>query len=144
MGEMLQDGGNKWRGMLYGMTGRAGYGVENRPIWNVWDTFGIQNSEMIGYWVSYNPVKTNSQETLATIYRQKGDKTLIALATWAKSDSKVKLSIDWKELGLDPKNVMLHAPAVDGFQEAATWNVGDEITVPQGKGLLILVEKKLH
>jgi hypothetical protein len=33
---------------------------------------------------------------------------------------------------------------VDGFQEAATWNIGDEITVPQGKGLLILVEKKLH
>ena len=50
MGEMLEGGGNPWRGMLYGMTGRSPR-VDNGPLWKLWDSFGMQNSEMIGYWV---------------------------------------------------------------------------------------------
>ena len=59
MGEMLEGGGNPWRGMLYGMTGRSPR-VDNGPLWKLWDSFGMQHSEMIGYWVKDNPVKTNS------------------------------------------------------------------------------------
>lgn len=139
MGEMLQDGGNPWRGMLYGMTGRSPR-VDNGPIWKLWDSFGMQNSEMIGYWVKDNPVKTNSGKTLATIYRHTGDRTLISLATWEDGDAKVSLSIDWNALGLDPATATLHAPAINGFQTESTWKPGDEITVPKGKGLLIIVE----
>lgn len=139
MGEMLQDGGNPWRGMLYGMTGRSPR-VDNGPIWKLWDSFGMQNSEMIGYWVKDNPVKTNSGKTLATIYRHTGDRTLISLATWEDGDAKVSLSIDWAALGLDPSTATLHAPAIDGFQTESVWKPGDEITVPKGKGLLIVVK----
>lgn len=65
MGEMLEGGGNPWRGMLYGMTGRSPR-VDNGSLWKLWDSFGMQHSEMIGYWVKDNPVKTNSEKTLAT------------------------------------------------------------------------------
>ena len=72
MGEMLEGGGNPWRGMLYGMTGRSPR-VDNGPLWKLWDSFGMQNSEMIGYWVKDNPVKTGSEKTLATVYSHMGE-----------------------------------------------------------------------
>ena len=53
---------------------------------------------MIGYWVKDNPVKTNSDKTLATIYSHPGEKTLISLATWEDGDAKVTLSVDWAKL----------------------------------------------
>ena len=141
MGEMLEGGGNPWRGMLYGMTGRSPR-VDNGPLWKLWDSFGMQHSEMIGYWVKDNPVKTNSEKTLATIYRHTGEKTLISLATWEDTDAKVTLSVDWTALGLDPSKVTLYAPEIENFQPETTWKPGDEITVPKGKGLLISVQQK--
>ena len=139
MGEMLEGGGNPWRGMLYGMTGRSPR-VDNGPLWKLWDSFGMQNSEMIGYWVKDNPVKTGSEKTLATVYSHMGDKALISLATWEDTDAKVKLSIDWAKLGLDPSKVTLHAPAIENFRQETTWKPGDEIVVPKGKGLLIIAK----
>ena len=139
MGEMLEGGGNPWRGMLYGMTGRSPR-VDNAPLWKLWDSFGMQGSEMVGYWVKDNPVKTGSEKTLATVYSHMGDKALISLATWEDTDAKVKLSIDWAKLGLDPSKVTLHAPAIENFQQEATWKPGDEIVVPKGKGLLIIAK----
>lgn len=142
MGEMLQDGGNRWRGMLYGMTARMPWSKEldNRSMWQLWDSFGIQRSEMIGYWVSNNPVKTGKEKTLATTYRIKGEKTLVSVATWEAEDARIHLNIDWEALGLDPKKAKLHAPVVENFQEEATWKIDDEIVVPKGKGLLIIIE----
>ena len=139
MGEMLEGGGNPWRGMLYGMTGRSPR-VDNGPLWKLWDSFGMQNSEMIGYWVKDNPVKTGSEKTLATVYSHMGDKALISLATWEDTDAKVKLSIDWAKLGLDPSKVTLHAPAIENFQQETTWKPSVEIVVPKGKGLLIIAK----
>lgn len=141
MGEMLWEGGNKWRGMLYGMTGRnPGYGVDNRPLWKFWDEFGMKGSEMIGYWVKDNPIKTGREKTLATIYRKTGTKTLVSLATWEDHDVDVTLQIDWAKLGLDPAKVSLHAPAIENFQPEKTWKPGDTVTVPKGKGWLIVIE----
>lgn len=139
MGEMLEGGGNPWRGMLYGMTGRSPR-VNNGPLWKLWDSFGMAGSEMIGYWVKDNPVKTGSDKTLATVYRRQGERTLISLATWEDSDAEVTLSIDWGALGLNPSKVTLHAPAIENFQTEGNWRPGDKITVPKGQGLLIIAE----
>jgi hypothetical protein len=144
MGEMLQDGGNPWRGMLYGMTGRLPWKGAKliKPIWKLWDEFEIEKSDMVGYWVSGNPVKTNSDNTYATAYVNKGNKTLISVATWAESDDKINLKIDWEKLGLDPANAELFAPAIDGFQPEKIWNPNESVIVPKGKGYLIIVQKK--
>ena len=88
MGEMLQDGGNPWRGMIYGMTSRAPWSGDPSAIWKLWDEFGINDSEMIGYWVDDCPVKTGRPDVLATVYKKNGS-TLIALASWADGPARV-------------------------------------------------------
>ena len=56
---MLQNGGNAWLGMLYGETAKLGWGKSDpHAIWKLWDTFGMTNSEMIGYWDPACPVHT--------------------------------------------------------------------------------------
>lgn len=141
MGEMLQGGGNPWRGMIYGMTNRMPWSdnADPRPIWHVWDEFGIKGSRMIGYWVSHNPVKTNNSDVLATIY-VKNKKVMISIASWAPEDTKIKLNIDWKALGIDPSKATLTAPEIKNFQPGSTFGVNDEIPVQKAKGWLLILK----
>jgi len=162
MGEMLQDGGNPWRGMVFGMTSRLPWAGDPRPLWKVWDEFGITESEMVGWWVEGNPVKTGTPAVLATAYvkpadsggraanasdpksrkpveKPGGNSVLIALASWAKDPADIRLAIDWKKLGLDPKKAVLRAPAIENFQGAAEFRPGDAIRVEPGKGWLLVV-----
>jgi len=141
MGEMLQDGGNPWRGMVYGMTNRLPWsdGADPRNIWKLWDSFGIKGSEMIGYWSENCPVKTNNDKVLATVYKKNGT-ALISIASWADADVNVKLNIDWKKLGINPAKATITAPEVTNFQPAKTFTTKDEITVPKGKGWLLIVK----
>ncbi len=141
MGEMLQGGGNPWRGMIYGMTNRMPWSdnADPRPIWKVWDNFGMQGTKMIGYWVENNPVKTNNPDVLATIYK-KDHSALVSIASWAKDDVNIKLQIDWKALGIDPAKATITAPEVKNFQQAASFKDGDEIKVEKGKGWLLVIK----
>jgi hypothetical protein len=141
MGEMLQNNGNPWRGMLFGMTSRLGWskGSDPRLLWKLWDSFGIEQADMVGWWVHDTPVKTGRDDVLATSYVRHG-KTLIALASWAPQKTTVKLRIDWKALGLKPGNATLKAAAVENFQPAAEFKPGDAIPVEPGKGWLLILE----
>jgi len=142
MGEMLQDGGNPWRGMLYGMTARLPWAGNPAPLWDFWDKFGMEDTEMAGYWTSSCPVKTDNEDILATAYVKK-DQVLISLASWAEETVECQLIIDWKELGLKPLKSQLEAFAIDGFQKYALFYPDDPVPVEPGKGwLFILSEKK--
>jgi hypothetical protein len=138
MGEMLQDGGNPWRGMIYGMTGRLPWAGDPRPLWKAWDEFGIAESRMIGYWVDARPVKADRGDVLVTTY-QKDGQAMVALASWAKGPVPVKLAIDWKAIGLDPAKARIEAPAIDKFQDARTFKADEPIPVEPGKGWLLVV-----
>jgi hypothetical protein len=139
--EMLQGGGNRWRGMLYGMTTRLPWSGDPRPVWKVWDDFGIAKSRMIGYWDPECPVKTGRKDMPATAYVREG-KTLIALASWAPKKETVTLQIDWKALGLDPTRAKLLAPAVKDFQAAAEFSPAAKIPVEPGRGWLLLLQER--
>ena len=141
MGEMLQDGGNRWRGMLYGMTARAPWSGDPTPLWKLWDEFGIGESEMIGYWVKSCPVKTGRDDVLATVYKKEGS-TMVALASWAAGPARVKLDIDWKALGIDPVTARLHLPAVKDFQEEGSIDPQKSFQVEAGKGFLLIIENR--
>jgi hypothetical protein len=142
MSEMLQDGGNRWRGMLYGMTARMPYlKSDPSPVWKVWDDFKIQESEMFGYWSPRCPVQTGRADVLATAYVAPG-RTLISIASWAKEETQVKLAIDWKALGLDPAKAVLVAPKVKDFQPSARFKPTEAIPVPAGKGWLLVVKEE--
>ena len=80
-------GANRWRGMLYGMTNRAGWTGHdpnnNRGVWELWDDFGIAKATMFGYWHVGPPVQVvgpnaatvaNPQGVLATSWVRHGMK----------------------------------------------------------------------
>ncbi len=141
MGEMLQDGGNPWRGMVYGMTNRMPWSdnADPRAIWKLWDDFGMKGTEMIGYWSDNCPVKTDNEKVLATVYKKKG-KALISMASWADEDTEVTLKIDWKKLGIDPAKATIEAPAVKNFQPARTFKINEKIPVEKGKGWMLILK----
>lgn len=139
MGEMLQGGGNPWRGVIYGMTARLPYMADPRPLWKVWDEFGMQGSKMLGYWVADCPVKTDHESVLATVYRKPGT-ALISLASWAAEKVDCRLTIDFAALGLDPSKARLRAPAAPNFQPAATFRPSESIPMAPGRGWLLILE----
>ena len=143
MGEMLEGGGNPWRGMVYGMTNRMPWtdNSDPRPLWKAWDAFGMEGTRMIGYWVASRPVTTSRPDVPATIYA-KERRALVALASWAEADTSVALSIDWKALGIDPARATIVAPAIEGFQPAREFTPGEAIPVARGKGWLLTIAER--
>ncbi len=139
-GEMLEDTGtgNLWRGMLYGLAGRNVAGCAN--VWKLWDDFGIQDAEWLGYWDPKCPARTDCKDVLVTVYRKPG-KALIALATWSLKEENVKLTVDWAALGLDPATVRLRAPAIPAMQEERVFKVNETIPVKVTGGWFLIAEK---
>ena len=142
MGEMLEGGGNPWRGMVFGMTNRLPWTDKSdpRPIWRAWDAFGMSGTTMIGYWVETSPVRTGRADVLATVYRKPG-RAMVAVASWAPTDVNVTLTIDWRALGIDPARAIVEAPAIDEFQPARRFAASETIPVAPGKGWLLVVRE---
>ena len=140
LGEMLQDGGNPWRGMIYGMTNRLPWSGQNPArIWRVWDEFGIEGARMVGYWSADCPVKTDNPNVLATAYVKEG-KVLVSLASWANEPVECRLRIDWEALNMNEPNARLYAPEIPDFQPEADFRPGDPIPVEPGKGWLLILK----
>jgi hypothetical protein len=140
MSEMLQNGGNIWRGMLYGMTNRKGWhgprNSEPQNIWKLWDNFGMEGTEMIGYWDSRNPVKTGNSEIKATVYKGNG-KALIAFAGWNKKTSYINPEIDWAALGIDKDKAQINFPYIKTFQLGL--DLPSKIKIPATKGRIMII-----
>lgn len=140
---------NKWRGMLFGMTNRAGWvgrdPNDNAGLWRFWDEFGIADAHMYGWWNRSCPVTTGAQDILATAYVQPGGSTLIAVASWAAESQNVTLTFDWDLLGINQSSSELVAPALPSFNYgnvSVQLALGKPITVPAWKGWLLLVRPK--
>ncbi len=138
MGEMLQNGGNPWRGMVFGMSQRLPWSGDPRGIWKLWDDFGLAGSEMIGYWDPACPVCTHNDDVLATVYRRRG-RTLVCLASWAAQPVTVAFDIDWPALGIKPAAATIDLPAIAGLQEAGTLRPDDPVTVDPAKGCMLVI-----
>jgi hypothetical protein len=137
--DMLEGGGNPWRGMVYGMTARCYQDANPTPIWRLWDEFGIQDAEMIGYWAPNCPIRTSRSDILATVYKKRG-KVLIAVASWSPQQATCSLSIDWSALNIKPEGAILSAPRIEGFQEKAALPISSEIPFQPGRGWLLILE----
>ena len=140
MGEMLQDGGNPWRGMVFGMTNRMPWSAnaDPRPLWKLWDAFGIKGSTMLGWWAPSVPVKTGRDDVKATVFRRNG-RAMVAVASWATAPVTVTLDVNWKALGIDATRAAFEVPAVKGLQEARTLKPGDGMTLAPGKGIILII-----
>jgi hypothetical protein len=140
MSEML-DHPNPWHGMVFGMRTRWPWSGDPRNIWKLEDLFGIADSEFIGWWDPACPVKTSDPQVKASVFRKQG-KTMIALASWAPAKSKVKLTVDWKALGLSPEKTTLWAPACEAFQPETVFAASATIPVAPGKGWLLIADEQ--
>jgi hypothetical protein len=141
--QMLNKGGNPWRGMVFGITNRLGWFKAKTPehIWKFWDDYHIERKQMIGFWNDDIPVKTDNKKTEATLYKGK-DEVIIALANWTSEPQKCKLNINWKALGLNPNQITAEIPAITDFQEERKINLDKEIDLEGEKGFLIVIKRK--
>jgi Glycoside hydrolase 123, N-terminal domain len=139
MGEMLQDGGHPYRGLLFGMTSRLYGNTDPRPVWALMNDFGITDSRMLGYWLANTPVRTGNANLPATTY-VRPDGALIAIASWSDRDEGVSLSMDLSAMGLAGP-VRVYAPAVEGLQSAADVDPS-AVTIPANQGLFLRVERR--
>jgi len=139
MGEMLQDGGHPYRGMLYGMTSRLYGKTDPRPVWAMMNDFGIAESRMRGYWLKDTPVRTGNPKLVATTYLTPRG-ALIAIGSWSDQDERVALTMDLKSMGLTG-DVRVYAPAVQGLQDFKEFHPAS-VLVPAGQGLFLRVERK--
>lgn len=139
-GQMLQDGGNRWRGMIYGMTNRAGWaGLYPNYIWEFWDRYDIASKELLGYWDERCPVSTDNDMVKASLYKGEGS-AILAVACWGDSDAVCNIDIDWDRLGLDPSKARIFQPAVTDFQDEKAAPSLQGLRIPRGKGFLFVIE----
>ncbi len=141
-GQMLEGGGNPWRGMVYGITTRAGW-TPNPPteIWKFWDLHKIKDKTMIGYWDKECPVISNNLSVKATIYKGV-EETIISVANWAADNQAVSLAVDWSKLGMDPQKATIYVPGIKDFQDEQKGILLNKLTIPGKKGYLILIQNK--
>ncbi len=144
MSEMLQDGGNRYLGMLYGATARYSPTSDIKspvPIWKLWELFGIKDAEMLGYWQENNPVKTSDEQIKATVYL-KDDKMLVALGNFDNTERSTRINIDWKSLNWRKDKVKITVPYVQNYQNSQVLDLNSPISIKAKEGLLILLEKR--
>ena len=142
MSDMLQGGGNRYLGMLFGSTTRHSYGpVYPVPVWSLWQSFGISEARMLGFWDEACPVTTSDPDVRATVYLKPG-KALISIGNFSDRDKDIKLNFNWDSLLMDKRNVSLSAPAVENFQPAATFGLDDTIRVKGKEGWLLLLSEQ--
>lgn len=105
-GQMLEGGGDLYLGMLYAMNNRFGWHYKNAVyMYKIWDDFGIENSRMIGYWHSENPVKTNNKNVLATVYL-KSNSALICIYNFAAGAQSFSIEVNKALLGFTPDSAL--------------------------------------
>jgi hypothetical protein len=149
---------NRWRGLLFGMTNRAGWNGKdpnnNEGVWSLWDEFGIVEARMHGWWEASAPVKiigAHKADVLATAWVRQGVGTLIAIGSWHPETvllTSADVTIDWSALGLVPGNSTLTVPTLGGFNDpviAASIEMqnctGDlHIPVSGNKGWVLLIK----
>ncbi|MBQ0105031.1 MAG: hypothetical protein KBT47_03220, partial [Armatimonadetes bacterium] len=138
--EMLnyETGGNRYRGMLFSMTGRQN--PSYIPMLKFWDDYNLEEWEMRGWWEENPPVKAvGSDKVLATAYLPPDkNEMIIAVASWAEKREKISLKITEEALTDCPLTAFM--PPIDEFQ-AEKSNVDlNNIEIRPGEGVIIIVK----
>ncbi|MCH4888871.1 hypothetical protein EZV73_14845 [Acidaminobacter sp. JC074] len=130
--DMLEGDGHLYRGMLYGMTNRTRWGDRDPlSMYDLWDSFGIKDSRMVGYWEDHT-IRLKSNHVKLTCY-YKDDCVLLAFASWADEEVIINLS------DLDLKLNRPVIPHIEGIQD---YQVLDkmEIKIPSNGGKILICQ----
>jgi hypothetical protein len=139
-GQMLW--GQPWRGMVYGITERAGWtSISPTGVWKFFDEYSLADGDLLGYWEKDCPVKSSDPACVASVFTGR-DNAVIAIANWTAKPRNISLSVDWKKLGIDPSMAEIAIPPVPDFQETLSNVSLNDLNVPGGKGYLIVLRQK--
>lgn len=132
------DARNPFRGMVFGMLPRLPWSGNPVPFWQLWDSFGMENASLHGYWDANCPVKTDNANLPATVYTN-GDKALLVIANWTDLPQKTQISIDEKALGFHPATISL--PEIRNVQWGNRLSNLKQCEIMGRSGLIVLLEK---
>jgi hypothetical protein len=140
MSEML-DARNQFRGMVFGMLPRIPWSGNPKPLWHLWDGFGMKEAQMYGYWDTNCPIKSDNHNLPTTVYINKNtDKALVTIANWSEAAQKANFSINESVLGFKPTKIS--APEIEklqaGINKIDLKNIGE---IKGKSGLILLLEK---
>ena len=137
-GEMLGRG-NPFRGLLFGMTDRAGWGGNPTGLWKFFDKVKLGDMELIGWWDDDCPVKVSgSQDVKASVWKGDGSAVLV-VANFSKEPRTATFAFDAAGLGFDGSKASWSMPEIEGVQSSAQ---APDLSAPVyvvGDGGLILV-----
>ena len=141
-GEMLGRG-NPFRGLLFGMTDRWGWGGNPLGLWKFFDEVKLGDMELVGWWDDECPVKVSgSEEIKASVWKGKGCAVLV-IANFSKELRAATLSFDAERLGFDGAKAKWTQPEIAGVQGGADApNLTAPITVPGEKGFILCAGNK--
>lgn len=138
-GQMLNGGGNPWRGMVYAITNRPGWAGDPSQIWKFWDASRIQDMRMIGYWDNTTPVACTNDSIRVTLYRGENE-SILAVGNWGSGDQTATISIDWGRLGYDPLECAVSILPIRDYQDAPTTVSLERLSIPGKKGYLVTLK----
>jgi hypothetical protein len=142
MSEMLEGGGNRWLGMVYGTTVRHSWGaVSPAPVWKFWDDFDIKDAKMYGYWDDACPVINDNKDVKITVYAH-ADQLLLAIGNFSDTVQYVTPRFKAGITGFSSNNISINAPAIKDYQPVETFQPGEQIRIDPKKGWLLVISKK--
>jgi len=117
MGQMLHEGGNPWRGILYGMTSRYGWFGDPRSLWKFFDDFGLLGIKM--EFDAEFPLELPLGIHVTRFTNDFGN-SCYTLASWCNEPVKIELD----KIGYQTKEI-------SGFQSTG------QCVIEPGKGLIL-------
>lgn len=137
--QMLEGGGNPYIGMLYAMNNRYGWGAKDAPrIYSLWDSFGIENSEMRGYWHSKNPITTENESIRTTVYVKK-DSALVCMFNFSDKKTTIYPKIDESLLGFKVNDT--RQAYIKKLQKDKSLNLAKGIKLKGKDGIIFIISK---
>jgi len=145
MGEMLEGGGNPWLGLVFGTTGRLGWGGNPSEVWKLWDDFSVQNADFTGWWAAEEcPVLSSDPTVKASVWKKPGA-SMVAVANFSSESKPASLTINWQALGLDPTKAKLFFPALAQMRQKAAWISPDRLPIVRPhSGMVFIIDHLPH
>ena len=137
-GEMLGRG-NPFRGLLFGMTDRAGWGGGPTGLWKFFDEMKLDDMELVGWWDDACPVKVkDSDDVKASVWKGKKGAVLV-VANFSKDQRTATLAFNAEKLGFDGAKAAWKLPEIKGVQGGGPApDLSKPVAVPGGGGYVLV------
>ena len=136
-GEMLGRG-NPFRGLLFGMTDRAGWGGGPIGLWKFFDKVKLGDMELIGWWDDACPVKVSGSSDVKVSVWKGTNGAVVVIANFAQEPRTASFAFDSAGLGFGGVKATWEKPAIGGVQVAGPApDLSKPVEIPGGGGFIL-------